>query len=413
MVPQLEPGKLILALLLGLLSSTAADWPQWRGPNRDAAVSGVALPEKWPDGLKKEWQVTVGEGYSSPVVAEDRIYLLTRQEDDEVILCLDLVTGKEIWQRRYPAPYEMHIAARGHGKGPKSTPAVSGGRLFTLGISGILSCVDAKNGQLQWRKQFTKDFERTSPLYGAAMSPLVEGGLVIIHFGGHDKGALGAFQADTGKVEWVNNIDGPGYASPIAVTLAGERQIVTQTQYYFLGVSAASGKLLWKIPFKTDYDQNIVTPVAYKDLLIYSGVSQPLATIRLERNAAGIVPKEAWRTEAHPLYMSSPVVKDNLLFGFSHRKSGQVFCVDADTGKTLWQNDGRMGGNSAWLQAGSVLLLLTDRGQLFVIRPSRTAYEPIKRYQVADSPTWAQPVLLDNRLLIKDKTTLLSWSLKN
>src|SRR5262249_53356444 len=157
-------------------------------------------------------------------------------------------------------------------------------------------------------------------------------------------------------VQWSNDIDGPGYASPIAVTLAGERQIVTQTQNFFLGVAAASGKTLWKIPFKTDYDQNIITPVLYKDLLIYSGVSEPLAAVRLEKTETGIVPKEVWSNKEHPLYMCSPVLRGDLLFGMSHLKGGQLFCVNAATGKTLWQNDGRVGENASLVNAEGTLV---------------------------------------------------------
>jgi outer membrane protein assembly factor BamB len=410
-----RPRTFFLLLVLALLSETArgGDWPQWRGPHRDGIVSGIVLPAKWPESLKKEWQVTVGEGYSSPVVVGDRIFLLVRQGDEEAILGLDLGSGKEIWRTSYPVPYEMHIAARPHGKGPKSTPVVSNGKIYTFGISGILSCLDTVSGKALWRKDFAKQYANSSPLYGTAMSPLVEDGLLLAHVGGHDRGAMVAFDAGTGEVRWENHFDGPGYASPIAVDLAGERQIVTQTQDHVLGLALASGKLLWRIPFKTDYDQNIVTPVGYQDLLIYSGVSQPLTAIRLEKTAAGMVPHEVWKTEAHPLYMSSPVLKDNLLFGLSHRKSGQLFCVDAATGKTLWQNAGRMGDNGALLLAGSLLLLLNDHGQLLVIRPTNVSLELLKQYQVADSPTWAHPVLLENRLLVKDKTTLTSWSLKN
>ena len=154
--------------------------------------------------------------------------------------------------------------AKAHGKDPKSTPVLYNGNLYTWGITGILSCFDAKTGGRKWQQEFSKQFPKTALLFGTAMSPLVEDGLLIAHVGGHNVGALTAFDAETGDVRWRWNEDEPGYASPIVVGLQGARQIVTQAQNGLIGLSAATGGLLWRIPFTTAYDQNIVTPVVYK-----------------------------------------------------------------------------------------------------------------------------------------------------
>src|SRR5262249_32674683 len=264
------------------------------GPNRDGTVSTFTAPKTWPKTLKEQWKVRVGEGHSSPVVVDGKVYQLARQKDAEVILCLDLATGKEIWRDSYDAPYKMHFAATGHGKGPKSTPTVHGGKVYALGISGILSCLDARTGKVLWRKDFAKQYSATSPLYGAAMSPLVDSGLCIVHVGGHDKGALTAFDAHTGEVKWSWTGDGPGYASPVLATLLGERRVMTQTQKSLLGVSAATGKVLWKVPFTTAYDQNSVTPLVTRDRVIFSGYAQPLTAVRLEKKGEEITAKTAW-----------------------------------------------------------------------------------------------------------------------
>jgi hypothetical protein len=224
----------ITVLAVIILSPTplfAQDWPQWRGPNRDGSVA-TRIAE-WPKTLKEEWKVTVGLGHASPVIAGNRIYVFARQGEDETLLCLDAATGKEIWKTSEPISYTMHPAAVGHGKGPKSTPVVSGGNVFTLGISGVLAAHDAKTGKLKWRHEFSEQYPKTSPLFGTAMSPIVDRGLLIAHVGGHDKGALTAFDVETGAVKWTNELDGPAYASPIIVTLAGVRQIVTFMQKEF------------------------------------------------------------------------------------------------------------------------------------------------------------------------------------
>lgn len=409
-----------LVLLVILIASGlgfAADWPQWRGPNRDGRTSDFAAPSTWPKALKEEWKVTVGSGHSSPVVADGRVYVFARQAEEEMLRCLDAASGKEIWKSNYFVAYDMHPAARGHGKGPKSTPVVSSGKVYTFGISGVLSCFDASTGKLKWRKEFTGQYPNTSPLYGTAMSPVVQDGLCIAHVGGHDKGALTAFDAETGVVKWSYAGDGPAYSSPIVATLAGVRQVITYTQKEFIGVSFADGKLLWKAPAKTGYDTNAVTPVVYKDMLILSREDQGVAAIRLAKQEGGrgaeFAVREVWVNPENELYMNTPIVQGNLLFGLSSKKKGQFFCIDADTGKTLWQSPGRMGENAAILSAGSVLLLLTNDANLIVLEPSAKDYAPLTQYQVANSPTWAHPVVMGSRILIKDETTLTSSSLSN
>jgi outer membrane protein assembly factor BamB len=399
------------ALILLATTVHAQDWTQWRGPNRDG--NAPILTAAWPKTLKEEWKLTVGIGHSSPVVANGRIYIFARQGEEEVLLCLEATSGKEIWKSSQPITYQMHPAATGHGKGPKSTPVVSKGNVFTFGISGVLSCHDAGTGKLKWRHEFSKQYPNTSPLYGTAMSPVVDNGAVIAHVGGQDKGALTAFDAETGAVKWTNDMDGPAYSSPIIVTLAGVRQVVTLMQKDFVGVDAATGKLLWKLPQKSEYDENSVTVIAYKDTLIYSKEEKGLTAVRLVSKSGQIVPEEVWSSKENILFFSSPVLQGDTLFGFSVMKKGQFFAMDAATGKTLWQSPGSMGENAAILNSGGkVLLLLTNEANLIVLPVNAKEYAPVAQYSVANSPTWAHPVIISNRILIKDQTTLRSLSLQ-
>jgi outer membrane protein assembly factor BamB len=340
------------------------------------------------------------------VVVGGSVFVFTREQDDEFVVCLELAGGKEIWRsERNVAPYKP---GPGEDQGtaeqrPRSTPAVAAGRVYTLGMSGILSCLDAQTGKSQWSKRY-----KSLP-YGGS-SPLVADGLCIAHVGDGKAGGLTAFDARTGEVKWCY-ADGSPHASgsPILVDLAGERQVLTAASGGLLGVSAATGKKLWGI---SSGAAACATPVRHKDLLIFASDREPLRAVRVEKGDKGLTAKEVWKAEGHPLYYSSPVIAEGLLFGMSVAKSGHLFCLDADTGQTLWEGPARLGlaqhreGNAAALVAGGNLLFLTDRGRLLVVKPTATAYERIAEYGVSDAQTWAHPVLVGHRLLIRDRTTL-------
>lgn len=400
-----------LLLCSAFLATTAGaqDWPQWRGPNRDGNVTSVVIPQTWPKTLKQEWKIPVGVGHSSPVVADGKIFVFARQGEEEILLGLDAVTGKELWRSSQPVAYEMHEAARGHGQGPKSTPVIYKGNVYTFGISGVLSSHDARTGKLKWRQDFSKQYPKTSPLFGTAMSPVIDSGLLIAHVGGHDKGALTAFDPETGAVKWANDLDGPAYSSPIVATLAGVRQVITTTQGNVIGAEVATGKLLWKLPAKSQYDENNVTALAFKDMVVIAREGQGLAAIRIEKQGDGLTPKEVWSNKENAMYMNSPVLVANSIYGLSQLKKGQFFAIDAETGKTLWQGAGRVGENAAILNLnGKFLLMLITDGTLVVLPANAKEYVPTAQYTIAPSPTWAHPVVFGRRILVKDQDSLIS-----
>ena len=390
-------------LLLSYVALIAADWNEWRGPHRDGTL--IEEPKSWPEKLVQKWKITVGEGHASPILAGGTIYVFARQNGQETALSVDPSNGNVRWRQQYPAPYKMNPAAVGHGEGPKSTPLYSGGKLYTLGISGILSCFDAETGKLRWRKD-----KPNSPTFGTAMSPLLDGGMLIVHLGETDHGMLTAFDPESGQVKWTWTGDGPAYASPVAVELGGVRQLVTQTQKNIVGIASASGKLLWKIPFTTPYEQNIVTPVVYHDTLILSGLDNGTMAVRLIHKGDTWSTERVWQTKDVGMYMNSPVILGDLLFGFSHLKKGQLFCLDPRTGAKLWVGPPRDGDNAALLVSSTSFLELKNDGELVVARPSGKSLEVIRQYTVPDSPTWAHPVVLADGVLIKDAKTLTRWS---
>ncbi|MFM8392754.1 MAG: PQQ-binding-like beta-propeller repeat protein, partial [Acidobacteriota bacterium] len=378
--------------------------------NRDGRIDGVARQD-WPATLRPGWRIEVGIGHSSPLVVGERVYLHTRVGENEVVRALDLKTGRTLWQDSYAVDYTMNSAARSHGKGPKSTPVIAPGRLVTLGITGVLSVYDLTRGRLLWRRQFGDRFGANAPLYGTAMSPLVDRGLVILHVGGPDRGGLLAIDLQTGREQWAWTGDGPGYASPIVVELAGKRQVVTQSQKYLIGVWIDNGALLWKIPFETDYIQNAVTPIAVRDLLIFSGLNKGVMAYRVGWRNNQWVTDQVWHNREVSMYMNSPVIAGNLLFGFSHRQKGQFFCLDLETGRTRWTGDPRQGENAAMLLVDGHLLALTEQAELMVTTVASKGATLVRQYQVAASPTWAHPVLTGRRLLIKEASHLRVWEL--
>jgi outer membrane protein assembly factor BamB len=395
-----------LVSLLAAPSLPAADWPQWRGPARDGRAPDFVSRAVWPESLKPAWTARVGEGHSSPVVAAGRVFQLSREGEEEVVRALELATGRQLWRQAYPAPYTMSPAARGHGKGPKSTPVVAGGRVFTFGIGGVLSAFDASSGRPLWRREFGSRFRTTSPEFGVATSPAVEGETLLVHVGGKGDGALLALDVATGEERWAWTGDGPGYASPVVATLAGVRQVITQTQGRLVGVSADAGRLLWSLPFATDYEQNAVTPLVHGDLVIYAGINHPVRAVRVAPAGGGLAAAPAWENAEAASYMSTPVLAQGRLYGLSHRRRGQLYCLDAASGRTLWLGEGRLGDNAALVAAGDVVLVLTTGAELLVVAAEAAGPRVPRRWTLATSPTWAHPAVLPDALLVKDADTL-------
>jgi outer membrane protein assembly factor BamB len=386
----------------------AADWPQWRGPNRDGAAASFVEPKAWPAKLNRKWKVDVGLGYASPLVVGNRLYLFSRQGSDEVMSALDADSGKVLWRTGYPVRFIMNPAAASHGEGPKSTPVFANGKLYAIGMTGIVTAFNAADGRQLWQKPASP----LPTLYTThSFSPLVERGLVIFHVGGHKQGALTAFDAESGAVKWTWNGDGPAYASPIAADFAGTRQIITFTQDNLIGVNAATGELLWRRPYSVPYTQNNITPIVHNQTLIVSGLEQPVIAARVVRQNGRWDLQNVWENKEVSLSMANAVVVRDTLFGMSSRNSGQFFAVDVKTGKTLWTSAPRQGMNAAIVRAGDLLFLLKDDAQLIVARANPARFEPLQTYSVADSATWAQPTISGDRLYVKDVSWLTQWTL--
>ena len=402
-------GLVLSAVVTATLAAQTrpGDWPQWRGPNRDGVVQSFTEPKTWPERLTRKWKVDVGLGYASPVLVGNRVYAFARQGDNEILQALDANTGAKAWESSYAAPFSVSPAAARHEKGPKSTPAFAGGKLYTLGMTNIVTAFDAATGRQLWQKPASS----AQPLYHTSMSPLVDRGLVILHVGGHNQGSLNAYDANTGVVKWHWDGDGPGYGSPIAVDADGTRQIVVFTQENLVGVSAATGELLWKRPFSTRATQNNITPILYAGTVIVSGLDHPLTAFTIVKKAGGWDTETVWENPDGALYMANAVVVNDTVIGLSHKNSGQFFAIDAKTGKTIWTSAPRQATNAAISRAGDLLFVLKEDAELIVARNGPKGFETLRTYTVADSATWAQPVVSANRLFVKDVASLALWTL--
>jgi outer membrane protein assembly factor BamB len=233
---------------------------------------------------------------------------------------------------------------------------------------------------------------------------------VIVHVGGHDDGALTAFDVATGDIRWSWDGDGPAYGSPVVFELEGARQVVTFTQENLIGVSAATGQLLWRRPFTTPSTTTSQTPILHEGLVIEAGRSNGITAFRVVRQDNAWTTENVWHTNAVSLHLTNGVVVEGVLFGLSHLNRGQYFGLDLDTGEVLWRSAPRQAENAGIVTAGRTIFSLQDDAELVVLRHSRTALDPLARYAVADSATWTQPTVSGNRLFIKDVTSLTLWT---
>jgi outer membrane protein assembly factor BamB len=398
-------GAILLASVAAAAQHAPQDYPQWRGLNRDGAASGFAEPASWPDALTRKWKIDVGEGYATPLVVGDTLYMFTRRGGNEVMTALDANSGKERWHAGYPAPYKPDIPAAVHGAGPKATPLFYNGRLFTLGITGIVSAFDASTGALAWQTPAAREH----PSYGVSTSPAAADNLVFVHPGNH--GPLTAFDANTGAIKW-SGTDRGAYASPVIVELGGVRQVVTMTQAGVLAVSSANGSTLWQYPWRSHTTPSAITPTLYEDTLIVGSEAMGIKALKPVQRAGAWAVDVVWETQAVSLFLSNPVVIGDTVFGLSEKARGQFFALDAKSGKVLWLGPPRQASNTAVVKAGNLLLLLDDDGELIVARSSRNGFEPLKRYVVSDSETWAQPAVSGDRIFVKDTTSLSLWRLQ-
>lgn len=398
---------IILAALFvfGQNVSGPRDWSQWRGPARDGVVPASNAPKAWPAALAPAWRVDIGEGYSSPVVADGRIYAHSRRDPQEVVTALAVADGRVMWRQTYDAPYAKNSYARRMAKGPNATPLAAGGRLFTLGATGRLMAWDAATGKELWQQDFSAAIDFSKLFCGTSASPLLANGLLVVQVGSDVHGGrILALDPATGATRWEWRGPGPGYASPVAIEVQGTRQIVTMTNESVLGLDATSGRELWTSPFPDEFHENIVTPLWTGSVLIVSGTKHGTHGYRIERAADSWRAALAWKNADVTMYMSSPVSGDGWLFGLSAKRRGQYVALDAATGALKWASEGRDGEHASVLLLPRHVVFLNNRGVMAVVPRGAAAFAPEKTYDNlgAAGETWAVPVLMGSDVIVRD-----------
>ena len=391
-------GFLVLAMTTNVF---AQDWPQWMGTNRDGKVTGFLAPKTWPAQLTTQWKVTVGLGDASPVLAGGKLYSFARLDSNEVITCMDVTTGQKVWVNNFPALAITGPASSQH-PGPRSTPVVGEGKIVTLGVGGVLSCLNAATGALEWRNEgFIDDL----PAFFTSLSPMIYKGNCIVHLGGKEKGEIIAFDLKTGKQKWSSASDGPSYASLAMMTANGKKQIVDLTSKNLVGIDPENGKLLWSFPIPCENRfYNSATPVIDGQTVIITGQGQGTKAIKIQKQGDAFVATELWKNAELGTKWNTPVLKDGFLYGLSDGR--KLFCMNAATGKTAWIDAKLHNDFGTIVDAGSVIIALPQTSNLVVFKPDEKAYTEVATIKVADTPTYTYPVIAGNKLFVKDKESL-------
>lgn len=400
----------ILILLPPFAWTADPEWTGWLGPERNGWVDDFQPPQTWPDKLQQLWRVRVGEGYGSPLITNGRVYQHARQGDQEVAWCLNLNDGKVLWQQSAPTPFKMGGGGERHGKGPKSSPVMADGRLFTLSITGTLIARDTETGSLIWKRDYNSRFPKSHPYWGVSASPIIVDNLIVVHFGNDDQGTLVALDTSSGKEVWTQGTDGTSYSSPLLAKFSGVRQIIDWNHNSLCGIDVASGERLWTQPFPHEgHNQNMPTPTINGNRILLGAENRGIHSFEPQLTDKGWKVTENWHQTKVALDMSTAVMNNGLLYGFSHYNSGQLFCLNPDTGELEWQSRGRSGQNVTFLAIPDHIVALINDGKLKIFSAAGTDTKQVASYRVADSPTWAPPVVLADGFLVKDREFLTRW----
>ncbi len=442
-LPRLFLALASLSLLCAAASPISADdWPQWLGPQRDAVWRETGIIENFPaGGPPRVWRTEIGAGYSGPAVVGGRVYVMDRQvpkdgprpknafdasqiPGNERVLCLDAANGRLVWSHEHDCPYTVSYAA-----GPRTTPLVAGGRVFTLGTMGDLTCLGASDGRVVWQRDFKKDYGLKIPVWGVSANPLLDGQKLICVVGGEGTVAV-AFDKDTGKELWrALSAKEPGYCPPTILELGGRRQLIIWHAEAVNGLDPETGRVLWTEPWKLNYGMAIATPRKVGDSLYLSCFYNGSLMLRFE--AGKDAPVVAWRTQKMSerdtthlnCTMNTPFIEDGHIYGAC--SYGQYRCIRADTGERVWETfaptSGRSErwGNCFTVKNGSRFFLFGEKGDLAIAKLSSKGYQEIGRAHLIDPANhdpgrpvvWSHPAFAGRRIYVRNDGEIICFDL--
>ena len=418
----MKPSFLCRAsILLGSIglcvaASLAADWPQWRGPERTGHASGASVLAALPKDLAALWKHPAGGGFSGPVVAGGTLVYLDENGSREIAHALDAATGRELWQADYADVFKDEWGA-----GPRATPIVDGDRVYVQSCSGEFRCLNLKDGKVTWGTSFEKDFgvkflgskanEGTATRRGNNGSGVIDGKRIILPVGSTSGASLACFDKLTGKVLWRSGDDEAAYSSFMVATLAGVRQVVAFTAEALLGADVASGKILWRVPLKTNAKRHAASPVILGDRVLVNSHSIGLVCFEISKTADGLKASRAWANTELLINLATPVAVGGFLY--TQGAHSDFVCVDAKTGAIKWSQPGFGTGKkdySSTLAVGDKLLVLSESGQLVLVAATPENYTELGRTQVCGN-TWSYPAYVDGKLFVRDGRQLICLDL--
>jgi len=400
----------LLILLLVTPLGRAADWPQWLGPNRDSSSPEKVVP--WKEAPKVLWRLAVAEGNSSPVIAGGRVFIHSKVKDktEEEVIAYDARTGTQVWRQ----VYQRAVFNSPYGNGPRATPAVVEGKVYTFGITGVLTCWEAGSGKQVWQVDTLKEFGAKNLFFGMSCSPLVEGDSVLVNVGA--KGAsIVAFDRNKGTVVWKSRDDRASYSSPIVFGKGQERQVVFLTGDGVVSLNPKDGSTNWQFPLVDKLLESSTTPVRVGDQIVASAITYGSVGLKLTQNDGKLGYKEGWKNPSLTSYFSTPVaVGKDYFFMVSganplafKQAEATLHCVEAATGKELWKKPSVGKYHAALLRTGdNKLLSLDDFGFLSLLDPDPKEYKMLCKVKVCGA-TWAHPALADGRVYIRDEKEII------
>ncbi len=390
--------------------AAGADWPQWRGPNRDGVSTETGILTIWPEaGPKQLWEAKVGEGFASVVVSRGRVFTIFQDGEKEAVVAWNAETGKQLWRFSYPCHYK-----NSYGNGPRSTPSIDGDLLYAVGATGLMHCLkaftDEPKGEPLWSKDLLEQFGAAVPKWGVAFSPLVEGDRVFIMPGGPKGNSLAALDKRTGAVLWKKHDDLASYSSPIAATIHGERQILFLTGSRLVSVRPDTGAHLWEFPWPIENECNIATPIAVGDyVFISSFYGRGCALLEIDQHAGAWQANLVYKNRKMRNHLASCVRHKDHLYGFD---DSTLTCMNFRTGEVAWKERGFDKGSL--ICVNDQLIVYGANGLLALAEANPQEYVEKSRFQFSPqmNSCWSVPVVANGRLYVRDQEKLVCFDVK-